>query len=177
MRKQGQAAQYAYDLMQRLVKMTEPLHHNPSAYQYDAAGRLAARKVQAGTSAELVTQRYGYDQVERLSQIKYIKAEGTASEQAIEKIDYGYDAKGQRTSKTALNNNGMGAGETPMTKKPRKSPGSGLAFTLSSAATRAGSAISPSLTSKQPSSMLFAGNFHEIPLKRSKSLRMALYIS
>ena len=33
----------------------------------------------------------------------------------IEQIDYGYDAAGRRTSKTALNNNGLGASETPMT--------------------------------------------------------------
>ncbi len=89
-----------------------------TSYQYDTAGRLSVRKVQAGTQTDLITQRYGYDQVERLAQIKYIKAEGNtggASEQLIEQIDYTYDAAGRRTSKTALNNNGLGASESPMT--------------------------------------------------------------
>ena len=48
------------------------------------------------------------DSVERLAQIKYLKAEGQAGEQLIEQIDYSYDAAGRRTSKTSLNNNGIG---------------------------------------------------------------------
>jgi len=108
---------YTWDLADRLTSHASTVggQLHTTSYQYDAAGRLAARKVQAGNSPELITQRYGYDAVERLSQIKYIKAEGTGSEQLIEQIDYGYDAAGRRTSKTALNNNGMGASETPMT--------------------------------------------------------------
>jgi RHS repeat-associated protein len=108
---------YEWDLADRLVShattVGEQLHS--TRYDYDAAGRLAARKVQAGASTDLITQRYGYDSAERLVQIKYIRAEGTAQEQLIEQIDYQYDAAGRRTAKTALNNNGIGAGETPMT--------------------------------------------------------------
>ena len=40
--------------------------------------------MQAGSQADLITQRYGYDAVERLAQIKYLKAEGTADDQLIE---------------------------------------------------------------------------------------------
>ena len=87
--------------------------HN-TRYTYANAGRLAARKVQGGSTADFLTQRYGYDSVERLAQIKYLKAEGQAGEQLIEQIDYSYDAAGRRTGKTSLNNNGIGQGETPM---------------------------------------------------------------
>ena len=108
---------YQWDLAGRLLSHTTNIagQAHTTSYQYDVAGRLAARKVQAGSQTDLITQRYGYDPVERLAQIKYIKAEGTGSEQLIEQLDYSYDAAGRRTSKTALNNNGMGAGETPMT--------------------------------------------------------------
>ena len=108
---------YQWDLAGRLLSHTTNIagQAHTTSYQYDVAGRLSARKVQAGNSPELITQRYGYDPVERLAQIKYIKAEGTGSEQLIEQIDYGYDAAGRRTAKTALNNNGVGARETPMT--------------------------------------------------------------
>ena len=85
-----------------------------TSYSYDNAARLANRKVQAGTTADFITQAYGYDAADRLSQIKYIKAQGTANEQLIEQIDYSYDAKGQRTAKTTLNNNGTGTSETRM---------------------------------------------------------------
>lgn len=108
---------YSWDLAGRLLGHSTTAGGQPhvTSYEYDSAGRLAARKVQAGTSPDLITQRYGYDQVERLSQIKYLKAEGQAGQQLIEQIDYSYDAADQITRKTALNNNGMGAGETPMT--------------------------------------------------------------
>ena len=108
---------YSWDLAGRLLGHSTNIagQAHATSYQYDVAGRLAARKVQAGSQTDLITQRYGYDPVERLAQIKYIKAEGTGSEQLIEQLDYSYDAAGRRTSKTALNNNGMGASETPMT--------------------------------------------------------------
>lgn len=107
---------YTWDLGGRLLSHTTNMagQNHTTSYQYDVAGRLAARKVQAGTQADLITQRYSYDRVERLAQIKYINAEGTGSDQLIEQIDYGYDAAGRRTAKTALNNNGLGASETPM---------------------------------------------------------------
>ena len=85
-----------------------------SRYSYDNAARRATRKVQAGTQTDFITQAYGNDATDRLSQIKYIKAQGTANEQLIEQIDYSYDPKGQRTAKTTLNNNGTGQSETPM---------------------------------------------------------------
>jgi len=61
-----------------------------------------------------LTQRYSYDAVDRLSRIQYLQAAGTASEQLLERIDYQYDAKGQRVGKNTLNNHGSGQGETPM---------------------------------------------------------------
>jgi RHS repeat-associated protein len=114
---QPEATSYAWDLAGRLLSHGTLVGGQPHAtrYEYDVAGRLAARKVQAGNQPELITQRYGYDGLERLAQIKYVKAEGTAGEQLIEQIDYGYDVNGRRTTRTTLNNNGTGAGETPMT--------------------------------------------------------------
>ena len=135
----AQTTSYSWDAADRLLGQTTsfteglgtagsgttgPSH--TTRYTYDTAGRLASRKVQAGNQAEpnttWITQAYGYDNLERLSQIKYTKAQGTPtaggstslSEQLIEQIDYGYDAAGQRTSKTTLNANGTGANETPM---------------------------------------------------------------
>jgi RHS repeat-associated protein len=114
---QAEVTSYSWDLAGRLLGHSTTVGGQPHAtsYQYDLAGRLAARKVQAGSQADMITQRYGYDSVERLAQIKYLKAEGTASEQLIDQIDYRYDAAGRRTGKTSLNNNGIGQGETPMT--------------------------------------------------------------
>jgi RHS repeat-associated protein len=107
---------YEWDLAGRLLSHSTTIggQAHKTSYEYDVAGRLAARKVQAGGQQDLITQRYGYDSAERLAQIKYVKAEGQAGEQLIEQIDYGYDAKGQRTSKATLNNNGAGVNETPM---------------------------------------------------------------
>ena len=112
----------SYEIHSSYVNASRLLGHSTSvagtphatSYQYDAAGRLAARKVQGGSTADFLTQRYGYDSVERLAQIKYLKAEGQAGEQLIEQIDYRYDIAGGRTGKTSLNNNGIGQGETPM---------------------------------------------------------------
>ena len=106
----------SYEIHSSYVNASRLLGHSTSVagtphatrYEYDAAGRLAARKVQGGSTADLLTQRYGYDSVERLAQIKYLKAEGQAGEQLIEQIDYRYDAAGRRTGKTSLNNNGIG---------------------------------------------------------------------
>ncbi|WP_332748389.1 RHS repeat-associated core domain-containing protein, partial [Hydrogenophaga sp.] len=112
----AEATTYAWDLAGRLLSHTTNIGSAPhkTEYEYDQAGRLAARHAQAGASGRL-TQRYGYDQAERLSQIKYIRNEGATGEQLIEQIDYSYDAKGQRTAKTTLNNHGAGGQETPMT--------------------------------------------------------------
>jgi len=108
---------YAWDLEGRLLSHVTATggQGHATRYEYDVAGRLAARKVQVGGQQDLVTQRYGYDAVERLAQVKYIKGEGTGSDQLVEQIDYSYDAKGQRTGKTALNSSGMGGAESLMT--------------------------------------------------------------
>ena len=109
---QSEVTMYEWDLAGRLLSHTTTVggQSHRTNYEYDVAGRLAARKVQAGSQADAVSQRYGWDSAERLAQIKYERADGSL----IEQIDYGYDAKGQRIAKTALNNNGMGASETPM---------------------------------------------------------------
>lgn len=108
---------YRWDNADRLLGHTTNVGGQDHAtnYSYDAAGRLSARKVQAGNTPDLITQAYGYDSLDRLSQIKYLKAAGTAGEQLIEQIDYEYDANGRRTARTTLNANGTGQGETPMT--------------------------------------------------------------
>ena len=112
----AEATTYAWDLAGRLLSHTTNIgsSNHKTDYEYDQAGRLAARHAQASTQGKL-TQRYGYDQAERLAQIKYLRNEGQAGEQLIEQIDYSYDAKGQRTAKTTLNNHGAGGQETPMT--------------------------------------------------------------
>jgi hypothetical protein len=74
---------------------------------------------QRAIKTRVISTRYGYDNLERLAQIKYIRNEGAQGKQLIEQIDYAYDAAGRRTSKTTLNNNGAGgsgnAQETPFT--------------------------------------------------------------
>jgi YD repeat-containing protein len=112
----AETTSYAWDLAGRLLSHTTNIGSTPhkTDYEYDQAGRLAARHAQAGSQGK-VTQRYGYDQAERLAQIKYLRNEGQSGEQLIEQIDYSYDAKGQRTAKTTLNNHGTGAQDTPMT--------------------------------------------------------------
>jgi RHS repeat-associated protein len=113
---QPEVTAFEWDLAGRILSHTTTVGGQPhrTNYEYDTAGRVAARKVQAGAVLDYVTQRYGYDPAERLARITYLRAAGTGSEQLIEQIDYGYDAKGQRISKTALNNSGMGGAETPM---------------------------------------------------------------
>jgi RHS repeat-associated protein len=83
-------------------------------YTFDAANRMASRKSVLGSTGSPLTQRYSFDAVDRLSRIQYLQGEGTASEQLIEQIDYSYDARGQRTAKTTLNNHGSGTAETAM---------------------------------------------------------------
>ena len=89
-----------------------------TTYTYDQAMRLQSRTSQitagGGAAQPALTQRYFYDEADRLTRIEYVQGASTASEQLLERIDYGYDARGQRTRKTTLNNHGTGQGETPM---------------------------------------------------------------
>ena len=98
---QVEVTSYSWDLAGRLLGHNTTVGGTPHAtsYQYDPAGRLSARKVQAGAQTDLITQRYGYDSVERLAQIKYLKAEGSAGEQLIEQLDYSYDAAKAKKAK------------------------------------------------------------------------------
>jgi YD repeat-containing protein len=89
-------------------------------YTFDAGNRLASRKSvwgssgSSGSTSPTLTQRYHYDAADRLGRIEYLQAEGTATEQLLEQIDYRYDARGLRTAKTTLNGHGSGTAETPM---------------------------------------------------------------
>jgi RHS repeat-associated protein len=106
---------YEWDLAGRLTAQVSSVggQTHTTRYEYDAAGRLAARKIQAGSHLDLIVQRYGYDSAERLSQIKFVRGQG-ASEQLIEQIDYGYDVRGKRVSKTTLASGSVTGSETPM---------------------------------------------------------------
>ncbi|MFD0668894.1 RHS repeat-associated core domain-containing protein [Ramlibacter sp. MAHUQ-53] len=113
---QPETTDYAWDLAGRLLSHTTTLggQSHTTRYKYDVAGRLAARKVQAGEQLDAVTQRYGWDATDRLAQIRYLRNEGTAGEQLIEQIDYGYDANGRRTVRASVKNYGVGLSDTPM---------------------------------------------------------------
>ena len=69
-----------------------PIESGVTSYEIDSD----ARTTEVRDSASVITTQY--DTADRLSQIKYIKAQGTAGEQLIEQIDYSYDAKGDRKS-------------------------------------------------------------------------------
>lgn len=60
-------------------------------YAWDATGRLTRKTLASGMTAD-----YGYDGASRLLQITYKSPTGTQ----IEKIEYTYDARGMRTSKS-----------------------------------------------------------------------------
>ena len=120
---QPEPTTYSWDLDNRLTGQVSRfgpegnVTEHRTAYTYDAASRLHSRSSQivVGTTSEpSLTQRYHYDQVERLSRIEYVQNAGLPSEQLIERIDYNFDARGQIVQKTTLNNNGTGAAETPM---------------------------------------------------------------
>ena len=78
------------------------------SFQYDTLGRTTEIR----DAASVATTQY--DAADRLSQIKYITAHGTGADQLVEQIDYSYAAKGKRTTKTTLNNNGTAQSETPV---------------------------------------------------------------
>lgn len=88
-----------------------------TSYQFDPATRLQSRSSQvtgSGPAEPAISQHYFYDEVDRLTRIEYLQNAGAANEQLLERIDYSYDAKGQRTAKTTLNNHGTGISDTPM---------------------------------------------------------------
>ena len=95
-----------YNKRSQVASITKP--DRTISFQYDTLGRTTEIR----DAASVATTQY--DAADRLSQIKYIKAQGTGAEQLIEQIDYSYDPKEQRTAKTTLNNNGTGTTETPM---------------------------------------------------------------
>ena len=104
--RKGQVTSITYNERSQVASITQP--DRAISFQYDTFGRTT----EVRDAASVATTQY--DAADRLSQIKYIKAQGTGAEQLIEQIDYSYDAKGQRTAKTTLNNNGTGQSETPM---------------------------------------------------------------
>jgi RHS repeat-associated protein len=74
-----------------------------TTYAYDNAGRLTAKSLPNG-----MRQTYDYDDANRLTQIRYLRADGSV----LEAIAYLYDPKGQRIQKTF----GVGSvSETPFT--------------------------------------------------------------
>lgn len=74
----------------------------------------AQDKGQATQWGPRLTHRYGYDEADRLSQIRILIDEGTPRERLIEQIDYRYDAKGQVIGKRTLNGHGAGRQDPPM---------------------------------------------------------------
>jgi YD repeat-containing protein len=96
-----EATQYEYDLASRLTAVL--FRGSRTEYSWDAAGRLTVKTLPNG-----IRQTYDYDDANRLTQIRYLRSDGTL----IEAIAYLYDAKGQRLQKTF----GVGsAPETPFT--------------------------------------------------------------
>lgn len=73
-----------------------------------------AQDALAAENGPRLTHRYGYDEVDRLSQIRILVDEGTPQERLIEQIDYSYDAKGQLIGKRTLNGHGTGLQDPPM---------------------------------------------------------------
>jgi RHS repeat-associated protein len=121
---QPEVTDYTWDNAGRLTEQRTTLGPEGSqsvhitGYTFDAAGRLASRSSQitaAGVAEPSVTQRYYYDEADRLSRIEYLQNAGLPSEQLLERIDYTLDARGQRIAKTTLNNHGTGVNDTPMT--------------------------------------------------------------
>ena len=103
----GQSTSTEYDSSNRPNKVTDRKGH-VTQITYNERSQVSA------ITRPDRTISFQYDTADRLSQIKYIKAQGTSNEQLIGQIDYSYDAKGQRTAKTTLNNNCTGTSETPM---------------------------------------------------------------
>ena len=98
----GEETTYEWDIGNRL----KTIRHNGEAtsYQWDAASRMTRRVLPNG-----VTIDYTYDRVNRLTGIVYTAAGGVQ----IERIDYAYDSRGMRVSKTLAG--GSVLPDTPMT--------------------------------------------------------------
>ena len=101
---------YEYDTLDRVVRRTLN-GGDPTDYTYDKAGRLLTIVYRGRTTAfawdELgrmtsktlpggISQKYSYDDADRLTRIEYARPDGSL----IDTVTYGYDAKGQRISKS-----------------------------------------------------------------------------
>ena len=80
---------YGYDKAGRVTSIKFN-NEAPVSYEWDAASRLTVKTLSNGVRME-----YQYDAASRLLGITYRKPDATV----INSIAYGYDAKGQRTSK------------------------------------------------------------------------------
>ncbi len=85
----AEETRYEWDLANRLTAIRYA--GETTLYQWDVAGRLTRKTLPNGVNAD-----YAYDTANRLLGIVYKKPDGVQ----IEKIDYAYDARGLRTSKT-----------------------------------------------------------------------------
>ena len=80
---------YEWDLANRLTAIRYA--GESTLYQWDVAGRLTRKTLPNGVTAD-----HAYDPASRLLSMTYKKTDGVQ----IEKIDYNYDARGMRTSKS-----------------------------------------------------------------------------
>lgn len=102
---------YQYDSLNRITQRT--VNGEPTSYTHDRSGRLLtiqhrgqitrytwdnANRLTEKTLPNGIKQQMVYDNAGRLTSLVY-KSAGNA---IIEQIDYGYDARGQRTSMTTL---------------------------------------------------------------------------
>jgi RHS repeat-associated protein len=85
----GDVTSYGYDRANRLK--TVALRGRTATYTYDAAGRLTEKVLPNGLKAT-----YQYDAADRVTSIAYARSDNTL----VDSVAYGYDAAGQRVTKT-----------------------------------------------------------------------------
>jgi RHS repeat-associated protein len=85
----GDATDYTFDKNGRI--RTVSFRGETTTYAWDALGRMTRKTLPGG-----IRQDLQYDDASRVTQIQYVQPDDTA----IETIAYGYDAKGQRISKS-----------------------------------------------------------------------------
>jgi RHS repeat-associated protein len=98
--------EYAYDLDDRLTDVRYRGDGNLNVltqYTYDADSRLTRKVVPNGISVD-----YSYDAAAQVTSMTYSRSDGGV----IERIEYDYDAGGQRVARRATGN--LSADETPM---------------------------------------------------------------